>query len=160
MESVTYAARTICAVSAALCLVEELVSGTKLREHMKLILTLTGMCIVLSSAVKGAADFEFPDAVVFDPADYAQSRELYLEELKLQTQENISAVLVEELTAAGVKAYSVETEVNISDDGSISIIRVTAAADDFTKASDIIKRTAGSSTEVINGNDRKTGYEP
>ena len=74
------------------------------------------------------------------------------EMIKKQTEKNISDVLAEQISAAGINCGEILTEVNISEDFSISINRVTVKTDDFFGAERIIRETLGSSTEVINGN--------
>lgn len=149
MEDFKNAVMAVCIVSAGVCMIENMVSGTKLKSQMKLLLNLTVAAVLIASFTKGGISFELPDFPSYDSAEYSSSA--YSEELCRQTAENVSEILLEHLSAVGINCSKIETEVNISDDNSIFISRVTISADDFGKAAEIIRNSIGSDTEVING---------
>lgn len=152
MEEFSNAVKAVCIVSAAVCVVENLVSGTRLRSQMRLILNLVLVMAVTAPFVKGGLELELPDFGRYDTPDYSYSLEVYHEELRRQTSENVSAILLEQITAAGIKCEKIEIEVNISEDSSISISRVMISADDFNSAAEIVRSSLGSETEVIDEN--------
>lgn len=152
MEEFSNAVKAVCIVSAAVCIVENLVSGTRLRSQMRLILNLVLLMAVTAPFVRGGLEFELPDFGKYDSPDYSYSMEIYHEELKRKTSENVSAVLLEQITAAGIKCEKIEVGVNISEDSSISISRVIISADDFNGAAEIVRSSLGSETEVIDEN--------
>ena len=152
MEEIKSSVMAICAASAAVCIVESLVSGTKLKNQMKLILDLILITVIAAPFIRGAVEFDLSEFRAYDTPDYEYSRELYNEELRRQTSYNVSEVLLEQISAAGIRCDKIETEVNISDDGSISITKVTLIADNFEKAADIIRKSLGEETEVVNEN--------
>lgn len=149
MEDFKNAVMAVCIVSAGVCMIENMVSGTKLKSQMKLLLNLTVASVLIASFTKGGISFELPDFPSYDADEYSYS--VYSEEMCRQTAENISGILLEHLSAAGINCSKIETEVNISDDNSIFISKVTISADDFGKAAEIIRNSIGSDTEVING---------
>ncbi|MDE6848136.1 MAG: hypothetical protein K2O29_10935 [Ruminococcus sp.] len=149
MEDFKNAVMAVCIVSAGVCMIENMVSGTKLKSQMKLLLNLTVASVLIASFTKGGISFELPDFPSYDADEYSYS--VYSEEMCRQTAENISGILLEHLSAAGINCGKIETEVNISDDNSIFISKVTISADDFGKAAEIIRNSIGSDTEVING---------
>ncbi len=151
MEDFKNAVMAVCIVSAGVCMIENMVSGTKLKSQMKLLLNLTVASVLIASFTKSGIAFELPDFRAYDTAEYGYSQEIYLEEMCRQTAENVSAILLEYLSAAGINCSKIETEVNISEDTSIFISKVTISADDFGKAAEIIRNSIGSDTEVING---------
>lgn len=151
MEDFKNAVMAVCIVSAGVCMIENMVSGTKLKSQMKLLLNLTVASVLIASFTKSGIDFELPDFRAYDTAEYGYSQEIYLEEMCRQTAENVSGILLEYLSAAGINCSKIETEVNISEDTSIFISKVTISADDFGKAAEIIRNSIGSDTEVING---------
>ena len=153
MEEFKNAIRVICIVSAAVCIIENLVSGTKLRNQIKLILNLILIMTIISPFIGGGFSFDLPDFNKYDNTDFTYSQEVYNEELIRQASENVSAVLFEQITAAGINCEKIETDVNIFDDGSIFISKVIINADDFDSAATIVRSSIGSNeTEVINGN--------
>ncbi|MDE6666266.1 MAG: hypothetical protein K2K14_08805 [Ruminococcus sp.] len=151
MEDFKNAVMAVCIVSAGVCMIENMVSGTKLKSQMKLLLNLTVASVLIASFTKSGIDFELPDFRAYDTDEYGYSQEIYLEEMCRQTAENVSGILLEYLSAAGINCSKIETEVNISEDTSIFISKVTISADDFGKAAEIIRNSIGSDTEVING---------
>ena len=149
MEDFKNAVMAVCIVSAGVCMIENMVAATKLKSQMKLLLNLTVATVLIASFTKGGISFELPDFPSYDADEYSYS--LYSEEMCRQTAENISDILLEQLSASGINCSKIETEVNISDDNSIFISKVTISADDFGKATEIIRNSIGSDTEVING---------
>lgn len=149
MEDFKNAVMAVCIVSAGVCIIENMVTATKLKSQMKLLLNLTVATVLIASFTKGGISFELPDFPSYDADEYSYS--LYSEEMCRQTAENISDILLEQLSASGINCSKIETEVNISDDNSIFISKVTISADDFGKATEIIRNSIGSDTEVING---------
>ncbi len=149
MEDFKNAVMAVCIVSAGVCIIENMVTATKLKLQMKLLLNLTVATVLIASFTKGGISFELPDFPYYDADEYSYS--LYSEEMCRQTAENISDILLEQLSASGINCSKIETEVNISDDNSIFISKVTISADDFGKATEIIRNSIGSDTEVING---------
>ncbi len=148
MEDFKNAVMAICIVSAGVCMIENMVSGTRLKSQMKFLLNLTVITVLIASFTKGSLNFEMPD---IQSEDTEYSQELYNNEICRQTAENISSILSEQINNAGIICTEINTEVNISDDNSIFISKVIISADDFEKAEKIIKNNVGSNTEVVNG---------
>lgn len=152
MEQIKSSVIAVCTVSAAICIIESLVSGTRLKNQMKMILNLVLIAAAAAPFFKGGFDFDLSGLSSDYSLDYSHSQEMYHEELRRQTSYNISSVLLQQLKAAGILCEKIETDVNISDDGSISIIKVKIKTDNFKEAADIIRSSLGSETEVINEN--------
>ncbi len=151
MEDFKNAVMAVCIVSAGVCIIENMVSCTKLKSQMKLLLNMTVASVLIASFTKGGISFELPDFPSYDTSEYSYSQEAYIEEMCRRTGENVSNILLEQLSAVGINCSKIETEVNISDDNSIFISKVTISADDFGKAAEIIGKSIGSDTEVVNG---------
>ena len=151
MENFVAAVRAVCYVSVGICIVQSITEGTRLRAQAEFILKLIFAVAVTSPIVSGVFNIELPDLSAFDRNDYSYSAEIYENELCTQLSENISAVLREQLAAAGIKAEKIQTEVNISEDGSISINRVIISTSDFEASAQLIRGSIGQETEVING---------
>ena len=150
MEQIKSSVIAVCTVSAAICIIESLVSGTRLKNQMKMILNLVLIAAAAAPFFKGGFDFELSGSGADYSVDYSHSQEIYNEELRRKTSYNVSSVLLQQLKAAGISCEKIETEVNISDNGSISIIKVTVKTDNFKDAAEIIRSSLGNETEVIN----------
>ena len=151
MEDLKNAVMAVCIVSAGVCMIENMISGTRLKTQMKFLLNLTVVTILVASFTKGGIAFEMPDFPVYSQSEYENSQEIYNDEMCRQTAENISSALYEQITSAGINCTEIHTEVNISDDNSIFISKVIISADDFGSAVKIIRNITGNDTEVING---------
>ena len=152
MESITAAIKSVCIVSAAVCIIESLTAGTKFRNQMKLILNLILIIVITYPLLKGSFELELPDITQYEFSDYSLAESVYNEEMLRATAENISSVLRSQLEAAGIKCDKIETSVNISETNSISISSVTISTGDFEAAAEIIRNSLGSETEVLDGN--------
>ena len=152
MEQLKNSVIAVCTVSAAICIVESLVSGTRLKNQMKLILDLVLIAAAVIPFLKGGTELDFSEFVSENSIDYGYSLEIYNEELRRQTSYNVSSVLLQQINAAGIQCEKIETEVNISEDGSIPITKVTLKTDNFKGAAEIVRSSLGSETEVVNEN--------
>jgi len=152
MESIKNSVIAVCTVSAAICIIESLVSGTRLKNQMKLILNLVLITAAAAPFFKGGFVPDFSGFSSYNSPDYGYSQEIYNEELRRQISYNVSAVLLQQIQAEGISCEKIETEVNIPDSGSISITKVTLKTDNFKKASEIVRNSLGSETEVVNEN--------
>ena len=150
MEDFKNAVIVVCIVSAGVCMIENMVSGTRLKSQMKLLLHLTVITVLIASFTKGGISFELPDFPSYN-VEYENPQITYADEICRQTAENVSAVLSAQIQSAGINCTEIQTEVNISEDNSIFISRVTISADDFSKASEIVRNSVGNNTEVVNG---------
>ncbi len=152
MESIKNSVIAVCTVSAAICIIESLVSGTRLKNQMKLILNLVLITAAAAPFFNGGSALDLSGFNSHDIPDYGYSQDIYNEELRRQISYNISAVLLQQIQAEGISCEKIETEVNIPESGSISITKVTLKTDNFKKASEIVRSSLGSETEVVNEN--------
>ena len=151
MEGLNSAVRAICTVSAVMCVVEALAGGTRLKGQLRLILDLILALVLTAPFVKGGMDLHLP---VIDQADlsaYGYSQEVYLAQVKAQSEENIASVLAEQLSGAGISCENVSVEVNISPDLSIDISKVELKTDSFSQAAEVVRSSLGEETEVVDG---------
>lgn len=151
METVKSAVMAVCAVSAARCVIGNIVSASKLKNQVALILNLLLAVTMFTPFAQGFSGFNMPDISSYEFGAYDYSGDPYAEALVRQTEENISAVLGQQLSGAGIKYSELVIDVNISADYSISINSVTVTTEDFEAASLILKSCLGNETEVING---------
>lgn len=151
MEGLNSAVRAICAVSAVMCVVEALAGGTRLKGQLRLILDLILALVLTAPFLKGGMDLQLP---VIDQADlsaYGYSQEVYLAQVKAQSEENIASVLAEQISGAGIACENVSVEVNISPDLSIDISKVELKTDSFSQAAEVVRSSLGAETEVVDG---------
>lgn len=151
MENFTAAVRSVCVVSAGICLIKNITGGTKLKTSIELLLKLIFAAVLLAPFVKGGIELELPDFSGFSGGDHNYSSELYDEELIRQTSRNIAEVLRSQIEAAGLDCGEITAEINISADSSISINRVIISSEEFEAAAEIIRSSLGAETEVVNG---------
>lgn len=151
MDKFLTAVKGICIMSAAVFLMENLIGGTRLKNQVRLLLKLVFATALIYPFVKGGIRLELPDVSSYEYQNFSNMTELYNDELKRQSAENISSVLCGQIEAAGIKCEEIKTEVNISEDNIISISKVIITADDFEAAAEIVRNSAGSETEVVDG---------
>ena len=149
MDDLALTIKGICIASAGIFLMENLLGGTRLKNQMKLLMKLV---LAIYPFVKEGYEFEMPEISAFEQQDFSDMTEIYNEELKRQSAENISSVLRDQIAAAGINCDKIEIDVNISEDSIISISKVIITADDFEAAASIVRSSVGSETEVVNGN--------
>ena len=114
MENFVAAVRAVCYVSVGICIVQSITEGTRLRAQAEFILKLIFAVAVTAPVVSGVFNIELPDLSAFDSTDYSYSAEIYENELCTQLSENISAVLCEQLAAAGIKAEDPKYSLHLS----------------------------------------------
>ena len=136
-------------VSAGICAVRSLVSGSPLSRKTELIMKMIFAAVLISQIVSGCLKIELPRTENYELSDYGYSREKYYEELMRQTSANLTEVLFQQLDSNGIICEKINVSVNISEDGSISISKVTVSTDDNEKAAEIIQNCLGLDTEVI-----------
>lgn len=152
MENIKSIVMAICALSGARCLVGNLVADSKLKSGVVTIFNLLLALIMITPFAQGTIHFELPDISDYSyPTAYYED-DKYAMALKSETEANITAILEQQLQSANINFESIEPDVNISADYSISISSVTIKADDYEAAALMVKNSLGSETEVINGN--------
>ncbi|MBE6857370.1 MAG: hypothetical protein E7500_08135 [Ruminococcus sp.] len=155
MEEIKTAVKTVCILTVSICMTEYLTSWTRLKNQMKYILNGIFILIFTVLVINTVSSVQLPSL-----EDYAEiqstydSNELYISEIKAQTEANITLVLQQQLDSYGIKYENIETTVNISETNSISISKVTVTAEDYKSAERIIKNSLGEETEVINGDNK------
>ncbi len=153
METIKAAVIAACGVSAGMWIVENMITEAKSKVQIRFMLNMIMLLAVTAPFVKGGMGFSLPSVNTFDLGDYDYSREQYAQALKTETEKNISQVLMEQVIAAGISCEKIETQAYISEDFSISIIKVTVTAEDYEAAARVIRSSIGTETEVVNGSD-------
>jgi len=140
---------SVCIISLAISVSENLTAGTKLGNQIKFILSLMLIAVIFRPFSDNAV---LPDiSGIPDIGDIqVYSDDVRNQELANQISENISEALRNEMEKKGFSPAFIETEVNISESDSISINRVTVGTDNFPEAEKIIKENLGEETEVLN----------
>ncbi len=152
MESIKSTVAAICAVCAARTVIGGILSESKLKSGVIIMLDLFLALTMITPFAQGTIEFELPNLNDFSYTSADIEHDSYAAAVKEQTEENINSVLEQQFQSAGINFTSVETNVNISADYSISISSVTIMAEDYTAAALIVKSSLGMETEVINGN--------
>lgn len=144
MES---AVLSVCIVSLAISISENLTAGTRLGKQVKFILSLILIAVIFRPFSDNISLPDIPDIPEFQQ----YSDEFYNNEMKMRISENISEAFEDELLKNGINTDFIDTDINISDSDSISINSVTVGTDNFQRAEMIIKENLGEETEVLNG---------
>ena len=151
MEEFTSAVGSVCAVSALICVMRMISGGTRLKSQAELLMKLVLGMAVAAVFTDGISDFELPETFSGSGTDYSIMSQIYDEELAARAGENISEVLSVQLRAAGIDPGKIKTEVNILQDGSITISRVVISTEEYEAAAAVIRSSLGQETEVVNG---------
>lgn len=151
METLKSSVIAMCALRAVSFMIEYLAGGTKLKDQMRFMIKLVTIIAVLLPFIKSGANMELPEITSGNTYYDENTIEIYNEELRRQTSYNVSEVLLEHIRSRNIDCSKIETYVNILEDGSITISKVTIIADDFKGAEKIVKKCLGEETEVVNG---------
>lgn len=151
MDNIRAAVWAVCAVSAARCVIGSIVSVTKLKNQVILLLDLLLALFLIAPFVQGISEFTMPALPELEMPESVIENDAYAKALEAETEASISEVLCGQLDAAGINYISLVTDVNILADYSISISSVTITAEDFEAAALIVKNSLGYETEVIRG---------
>jgi len=149
--NIVSAVHIICFVSASIYLLRMLSDGTRLQKQADFVYRLVFSFVFISLVINGFRNANFPEIHGIEAKDYSDSAEVYRNELAAKAGENIADILYSQLKAAGICIDKIDAEVNISEDGSISINRIIISSADPESAAELIRRSLGQETEVING---------
>ena len=149
MEELKAAVYAVCAISAVKCAVGNISAASRMRKQVTALMDLMLALALIVPAVNAFRSFELPEIRTFDPAELGISREYYRQTLAEQTARNVEDVLAAQLSAAGISCGRISAEVNISEDYSISITKVTVSTDACEAAAAVIRSCLGAETEVI-----------
>lgn len=152
-DNMLTAVRSVCYVSVGIFLLRLVTDGTKLKNQAAFVMKIVFAVVFVSTVIRGFKVFEFPEIGQYEASDYSQAADRYRQEVAEKAAENISDVLCSQLEAAGIDVKELQTEINISEDGSIDISRVIVSSADSAAAAELIRKSLGHETEVINGTD-------
>lgn len=153
MENIKFAVMAVCIVSAVKCLIGSITAVSKLKNQIGMLLNLLLAVVMISPFVNGLSDFELPEISDYELTGYDYSDDIYASALAEQTAMNVESVLIQQISSAGIQCEKINAEINISPDYSISISRVTVTSEDFEAVAEIIRKSLGDETEVINVTD-------
>lgn len=153
MENIKSAVMAVCIVSAVKCLIGSITAVSKLKNQIGMLLNLLLAVVMISPFVNGLSDFELPEISDYELTGYDYSDDIYASALAEQTAMNVESVLIQQISSAGIQCEKINAEINISPDYSISISRVTVTSEDFEVVAEIIRKSLGDETEVINVTD-------
>ena len=148
--------RSVCYVSVGIYLLRLITDGTRMKAQAAFLLKLVFSVVFASAVINEFKEFRLPEISEYEASDYSAAAEIYRNEVAQKAAENISDILYSQLKAAGIDIKEIKTEVNISEDGSIDISRVIISSADPAAAEELIRKSLGQGTEVINGTDRKS----
>ena len=145
------AVRSLCFVSVGLCLLKILTEGTRLQKQAGFVFRLVFLLVFASTVINIFRNTEFQEIQKIEVADYSYAKEIYRKELAEKAADNISNILYSQIEAECIDIEKVEADINISENGSIDINRIIISSADPESAADLIRKSLGQETEVING---------
>lgn len=141
---------SVCIVSSARSIIGQIAGHAKMIGQIKLVLDIIFVLLITEPFMSGFIKFELPDIDNYEISDYYEEQEIFNNELASQTASNVCDIISEQLEAEKIQYERLSVEVNISDDGCISISRVTVITEEIDRVSEVIHNTLGIETEVVN----------
>ncbi|MGN0606731.1 MAG: hypothetical protein ACI4JM_09440 [Oscillospiraceae bacterium] len=144
---------TACLCGTAVSICDMLCADSRYSKQINFILSLvfvTGIITPVSYALKNFDVSAAMSGIYEYNTDRAKNNEEYIKYLKRAVEDNINASFRDILESEGISVRKIYSEVDISENYSISIIKAGIECDDFEKAAEIIKSTAGEEFEIWN----------
>ena len=140
----------VCVLSAAKSLIGQMSGGLKIKGQLKLILDIIFALVITTPFISGFNDIQLPELSNYEVDDYEVAQRIFNEALAEKTASNVCDILTEQITSQGLKCDKITVDVNILNDGCISINRVTVRTSDIENVEEVIRNTLGVETEVVN----------
>ena len=151
MESFRLMAGTACFLGIVITIFSSLYPSEKFAKQMKIIFSLIFIISVIKPVVQGKFDFPDLNETVSASADYYSSLNDSTYDYFIHSVEsNISFSLETELNKKNIYPLEIQTSVNISDSGSISINEVKLVLEDMSVYSEAVKCIRGAAESDVN----------
>ncbi len=140
MEFMKNVMLTACILSVILTIAGHMKSGEKFSRQLNIIFSLVFISGVLASALKTGFDFNLSDySIEAYEEEYTVMEENAMGAVENEAELRINNVIENLLRKNDVSFEKISSDININEDGSISINRIDYKGDDFEKAEDLIK---------------------
>ena len=149
MESLRQWAVTVCAAAVVCTLLRHLFPDNRLGTQGKMLLPCVFLCVLLSPISEGFSNVKFPDFTAENLSDTGELTARMHQQLTAQVNDTLLEMVNQALEGYGWSAKKVVTDMDIAEDGSISIGQITLYVDE---------RTARSATAVGQVAEKRLGY--
>lgn len=150
MEALKKLVAVSCFLAVGISMLDMLCPEKKFEKQMRLIFSLFFL-IGLAAPFLSGGGFSFEGFNLSEKSDFSSVQNSLKEDYKTAIEKNISSALLEKLKANGINADKISTNVNISDDNSISISEIEVELSDKgleQKAFDVIKNEVGGDVRI------------
>lgn len=149
MESLRQWAVTVCAAAVVCTLLRHLFPDNRLGTQGKMLLPCVFLCVLLSPISEGFSNVKLPDFTAESIPNTGELTARMHQQLTAQVNDTLLQMVNQALEGYGWSAKKVVTDMDIAEDGSISIGQITLYVDE---------RTARSATAVGQVAEKRLGY--
>lgn len=129
-----------CVLSVILTIAGHLKSGEKFSRQLNVIFAFIFVSGVLGTAVKVGIDFKLPDYSGEEyEGEYFRLEENSQKVLKAEIENRTNKIIEDLLNKNNISYDKISSDININDDGSISINKIDYKGDDFERAGKLIE---------------------
>ena len=129
-----------CVLSVILTISGHLKSGEKFSRQLNIIFAFIFVSGVLGTAVKAGIDFKLPDYSGEEyEGEYFMLEENSQKVLKAEIENRTNKIIEDLLKKNNISYDKISSDININDDGSISINKIDYKGDDFERAGKLIE---------------------
>ena len=160
MAGVTKWAITVCTAAVVCSLLRQLFPDSTLGRQGKLLLPCLFLCVLLSPLSGGFSAVKLPDFTAVEPADSAALTARMRQQMVAQINEGLLEMVNQSLATYGWQAKKVVADMDIAEDGSISMGQITLYVDEdtavrATAVKQIAEKRLGTAVTVAVWEDRK-----
>ena len=132
MAEVTAWAIAVCTAAVVCSLLRQLFPDSTLGRQGKLVLPCLFLCVLLSPLSGGFSAVKLPDFTAVEPADSAALTARMRQQMVAQVNRRLLEMVNQSLAAYGWQAKKVVADMDIAEDGSISMGQITLYVDEDT----------------------------
>ena len=160
MAGVTAWAIAVCTAAVVCSLLRQLFPDSTLGRQGKLLLPCLFLCVLLSPLSGGFSAVKLPDFTAAEPADSAALTARMRQQMVAQINEGLLEMVNQSLATYGWQAKKVVADMDIAEDGSISMGQITLYVDEdtavrATAVKQIAEKRLGTAVTVAVWEDRK-----
>ena len=132
MDGIKAWAIAVCTAAVVCSLLRQLFPDSTVGRQGRLLLPCLFLCVLLSPLSGGFSDVKLPDFTAEKPADSAALAARMRQQMAAQVNESILAMVNQSLASYGWQAKKVVTDMDIDEEGRISMGQITLYVDEDT----------------------------
>ncbi len=149
METISGAVLCICGLSTVLLACSVLWPEAQFGKQLRLLCSLVFVCAVWSCVHGLPEHWESVKASAQISETSVQAEQTFSSSLELQAESNLNRLLLEELERVGISCSLLETEIHISESGSIQLGEVRLESADGQAAETVLKGLLGEAVPIV-----------